>query len=57
MSETLALSTLYVDYGPQAEYPGWMENIIEPSVEHLPLPVASEVTSITLIYFPLTIII
>lgn len=47
----------YVDYGPQAEYPRRMENIIEPSIEHLPLPLTLEVIYITLIYFPLAIII
>lgn len=57
MSETLAVPMFYVDYGPQAEYPRKMENIIEPSIEHLPLPLTSEVIYITLIYFPLTIII
>lgn len=54
MSETLALPRLYVDYRHQAadvEYLGRMENTIEPSIEHLPMPLASEVIYTALIIF------
>lgn len=57
MSEILVLPVLYVDYGPHAadvEYPGRTEKTVEPSVEYLPVSLASEMIYIALIYFPLS---
>lgn len=57
MSETLVLPVLYVDYGSQQQtlnILGGRKITIGPSIEHLPLSLASEMIYIALIYFPLS---